>query len=72
MTINKFTKELPLIKEAFEGNTDLRSNKSLYKKICKFYKEQGMIMTGDNNFDYDTILNLLYADLITLPSFLHS
>jgi len=65
MTIDKFVKDLPTIRDAFEGKSDLRSNKSLYKKICKFYKEQGMIMTGDNNFDYQTILNLLNGDLLT-------
>lgn len=64
MTITKFTKEISTIREAFEGKTDLRSNKSLYKKICKYYKEQGMVMTGDNNLDYQTILNLLYGDLL--------
>ena len=64
MTITKFTKEISTIREAFEGKTDLRSNKSLYKKICKYYKEQGMVMTGDNNLDYQTILNLLYGDVL--------
>lgn len=64
MTINKFLKELPTIKDAVEGKRDLRSNQSLYKKICKFYKTQGYIMTGDTNLDYDTILNLLYDDFL--------
>lgn len=64
MTINKFLKELPTIKEAIEGKRDLRANKSLYKKICKYYNNQGFIMTGDANLDYDTILNLLYDDFL--------
>lgn len=72
MTINKFLKDLPTIKEAIEGQRDLRSSQSLYKKICKFYKTQGLVMTGDTNFDYETILNLLYDDFITMPNFLKS
>lgn len=64
MTINKFLKELPTIKEAIEGKRDLRSSQSLYKKICKFYKTEGLVMTGDTNLDYDTILNLLYDDFL--------
>ncbi|AEC53051.1 hypothetical cyanophage protein [Synechococcus phage S-CRM01] len=65
MTINKFVKDIPTIQQAYEGTLDLRSNKQLYKKICKFYKNQGLIMTGDADTDYQIILNLLGDDLLT-------
>ena len=59
----KFETHLPLITEAVKGKTDLRSNQKLYKKIYKYYKETGIIFTGDASIDYDTVLNCLYEDL---------
>lgn len=62
--ISKFNSHLPAIREAIEGETDLRSNRKLYKKIHKYYKDLGVIFTGDNNYDYDTLMDCIYEDLI--------
>lgn len=61
--LHKFDSHLPTIREAINGDTDLRRNHKLYKKIYKYYKELGVIFTGDSNADYDTLLDYLYEDL---------
>ena len=61
---SKFNSHLPFILEAVDGTQDLRSNQKLYKKIYKFYKEQGVIFTGDSKIDYDTVLDCLYEDIV--------
>ena len=61
---HKFSAQLPAIREAIEGNSDLRSNQKLYKKIYKYYKDLGLTMSGDSNIDYEVILDCLYEDLL--------
>ncbi len=60
---NKFNTHLPLIREAINGQEDLRKNQKLYKKLYKYYKDIGVIFTGDSNTDYDTVLDCLYEDI---------
>jgi len=60
---HKFSSHLPDIQEAIDGHLDLRKNHKLYKKIYKYYKEMGVIFTGDSNIDYDTVLDCLYEDV---------
>jgi hypothetical protein len=61
--LHKFSDHLPTIREAISGDTDLRTNQKLYKKIYKYYKNLGVIFTGDSNIDYDTVLDYLYEDV---------
>ena len=61
--ISKFEKHLPLIKDAVNGNEDLRCHQKVYKKIYKYYKEMGITFTGDSLMDYNVILDYLYEDL---------
>jgi hypothetical protein len=49
--------------EAVDGQKDLRSNQKLYKKIYKYYKDLGIIFTGDSNVDYDMVIECLYEEL---------
>ena len=52
-----------MIREAIEGTDDLRQNRKLYKKIHKYYKDLGIVFTGDDKYDYETILDCIYEDL---------
>jgi hypothetical protein len=54
---------LPVLLEAVDGTTDLRTNRKLYKKVYKYYKDQGIIFTGDSNTDYNVVIECLYEEL---------
>ena len=60
---SKFNSHIPTLLEAANGETDLRSNRKLYKKVYKYYKDLGVIFTGDSNVDYDIVLECLYEEL---------
>ena len=62
--LTKFSSHLTDIREAIDGTSDLRSNQKLYKKIHKYYKDLGVIFTGDTNNDYETVLDCLYEDIV--------
>ena len=61
--VHKFSNHLDVIREAVNGDTDLRTNQKLYKKIYKYYKDLGVIFSGDSAIDYDTVLDCLYEDV---------
>lgn len=59
----KFNAHLTEIRDAIDGADDLRSsNQKLYRKICKYYKHEGINFVGDSDTDYSLIINLLYED----------
>jgi len=57
---SKFNTHLPIIREAIEGKDDLRQNRKLYKKIYKYFKDKGISFTGDDSYDYETVLECIY------------
>jgi len=57
---SKFNNHLPTIREALDGSDDLRQNRKLYKKIHKYFKDQGISFTGDDAYDYETVLECIY------------
>ena len=61
--LSKFDSHRSFLLEAVAGDADLRSNQKLYKKICKYYKNLGVIFSGDTKLDYDRVLDCLYEDL---------
>ena len=61
---SKFNSHLPTLMEAVNGETDLRSNRKLYKKVYKYYKDLGVIFTGGSNVDYDVLIECLYEELV--------
>ena len=61
---NKFNSHLPIIREALDGSDDLRQNRKLYKKIYKYYKDLGVIFSGDDHTDYETVLDYIYEDIV--------
>ena len=64
--VSKFNTHLPDIREALEGKDDLRQNRKLYKKIYRYYKDLGVIFSGDNHTDYETLLDYIYEDIAWL------
>ncbi len=61
---HKFNSHLLTIREAMEGRDDLRQNRKLYKKIYKYYKDLGVTFTGDDSYDYETLLDCIYEDMV--------
>jgi len=60
----KLSSHLPQLREAINGVSDLRENRKLYKKVYKYYKDLGINFTGDAAYDYDTLLDCLYEDIV--------
>ena len=59
----KMVNHLSILREAIDGQFDLRTNQKLYKKVYKYYKDLGVNFTGDSNLDYDCVLDCLYEDV---------
>jgi hypothetical protein len=62
--VYKFRNHLPAIREALDNQKDLREDRKLYKKIYKYYKDVGVIFTGDSEMDYETLLDCIYEDMV--------
>jgi len=62
--VYKFRNHLPVIREALDNQKDLREDRKLYKKIYKYYKDVGVIFTGDSEMDYETLLDCIYEDMV--------
>ena len=68
MTItSKFKKDLQTLRSAVNGDFYLDvKNPKLFKKVRKFYENQGVVFSGDPLDDYDILLDCLAGDLETL------
>ena len=65
MTIaSKFKKDLNTLRSAVNGELylDVKSPK-LFKKVRKFYENQGVVFSGDPLDDYDILIDYLAEDL---------
>lgn len=57
-------KDITLLKGAINGEYYLDvKNQKLYKKVCKFYENQGVIFTDDPLDNYDIVIDCLAGDL---------
>jgi hypothetical protein len=64
--VSKFKKNLHLLTDALENKVDLdRQHPKIYKKLYKFYSENGIEFTYDPYDDYEILLDALYEDLYT-------
>jgi hypothetical protein len=62
--VTKFKKSLHLLTDAVENKLDLdRQHPKIYKKLYKFYSENGVEFTYDPYDDYEILLDALYTDL---------
>jgi len=70
MTItSKFKKDLQTLRSAVNGDFYLDvKNPKLFKKVRKFYENQGVVFSGDPMDDYDILLDYLAEDLETVEA----
>ncbi|WJZ48045.1 hypothetical protein [Synechococcus phage DSL-LC03] len=62
----KFKKDIATLKSAAIGDIYLDvKNPKLYKKLVRYYNNEGVQFSGDVADDYEILLDRLYADLET-------
>ena len=61
----KFADHIDTLEAAATGDSDLRDNYKLYKKVQRYYTKEGVTFTGDTTMDYNMVVNYLYEDLYT-------
>jgi hypothetical protein len=65
--IQKFKKDVSTLQLAANGEIylDVKSPK-LYKKVRRFYENEGVVFSGDPLDDYEMLMEYLYQDLETI------
>ena len=62
--IQKFKKDVATLRGASNGDFYLYvKNPKLYKKVRRFYENEGMIFSGDPLDDYEMLMDYLDQDL---------
>jgi len=62
--IQKFKKDVATLRGASNGDFYLDvKNPKLYKKVRRFYENEGMIFSGDPLDDYEMLMDYLDQDL---------
>jgi hypothetical protein len=64
--IEKFKKDVSTLRSAANGDIylDVKSPK-LYKKVRRYYENNGVVFSGDPLDDYEMLMDYLYQDLQT-------
>ena len=61
---DKFKKDVQTLRGAATGNFYLDvKNPKLFKKVRKYYQNEGVIFSGDPLDDYDIFIEQIYFDL---------
>ena len=61
----KFRKSIGVLNDAVSRTIELDySQPKLYKKVLKFYEEQGVSFSGDDVEDYQIVIDCLTEDLM--------
>jgi hypothetical protein len=65
--IEKFKKDVSTLRSAANGDIylDVKSPK-LYKKVRRYYENEGVVFSGDPLDDYEMLMDYLYQDLQTI------
>ena len=65
--IRKFKKDVSTLRLAANGEIylDVKSPK-LYKKVRRYYENEGVVFSGDPLDDYEMLMEYLYQDLETI------
>jgi hypothetical protein len=63
----KFRKDVSTLRDAANGNfyLDVKSPK-LYKKVKRFYQNEGVIFSGEPLDDYDMLMEYILHDIETV------
>ena len=63
----KFRKDVSTLRDAANGNFYLDvKNPKLYKKVKRFYQNEGVIFSGEPLDDYDMLMEYILQDLETV------
>ena len=61
---SKFKKDLQTLRGTSNGDFYLDvKNPKLYKKVRRYYQNEGIDFSGDPLDDYDIVMDLVFADL---------
>ena len=67
--IQKFKKDVSTLRGASNGDFYLDvKNPKLYKKVRRFYENEGMIFSGDPLDDYEMLIDYIAQDLETVEA----
>lgn len=62
--ISKFKKDVQTLRGAANGEFFLDvKNPKLYKKVRRYYQNNGVVFSGDPMDDYDILMEYIYSDL---------
>ena len=65
--IEKFKKDISTLRAAADGDIFLDvKNPKLYKKVRRFYENNGVVFSGDPLDDYEMLMEQIYTDLETI------
>ncbi len=63
----KFKKDIRILRSAANGDFYLDvKNPKLYKKVRRYYENEGVIFSGDPLDDYDILIDYILQDLETV------
>ena len=63
----KFKKDVQTLRDAANGDIFLDvKNPKLFKKVRRYYENQGVVFSGEPLDDYDMLMEYIYNDLQTL------
>ena len=64
---SKFKKDIQTLRDAANGDIFLDvKNPKLFKKVRRYYENQGVVFSGEPLDDYDMLMEHIYSDLQTL------
>ena len=65
--IQKFKKDVSTLRSAANGEIYLDvKNPKLYKKVRRFYENEGVVFSGDPLDDYEMLMEYIASDLETI------
>jgi len=63
----KFKKDISTLRAAANGDIFLDvKNPKLYKKVRRFYENEGVVFSGDPLDDYEILMEYIFQDLETI------